>query len=124
MLIQIKKIGPFSKDERGIAIGFETRPSEYLVILHRKKGTVSGSHYHKGITQSKDPEIFFVVQGRARIIVTDIKSGETEEYIVEPNSMIEIPAFVYHEVHALTDIIFLELDAKKEDFKTDTFYPD
>ena len=36
------------------------------------------------------------------------------------NNLIEIPAMIYHEVHALTDCILIEFNDKKDDFKNET----
>ena len=124
MLIRIRQITPLRPDDRGPALGFEIHSSEYLVVLRRKKGTVSGLHYHKGLCCSKNPEVFYLVSGTARIVVQDIQSGTSEEHTLGEDTLIEIPAWVYHEVHALTDIVLLELNRFKEDFRKDTFYPE
>jgi oxalate decarboxylase/phosphoglucose isomerase-like protein (cupin superfamily) len=120
MLITITKLEPFKDDKRGLAFNFELRDSNYIVTLYRKKGSISGQHYHKGAFKSKSPEIFYLAKGRVKLIVKDMKLGIQEEYIVEEHSKIEIPQTVYHEVHALTDIILIEFNCEKDDFKTDT----
>lgn len=120
--IKIKKIKPLKKDERGLTYGFSTRKSRYFLVLNRKKGSVSGRHYHAGASKSKNPEIFYLIKGRARLIVRDMKSkNKTKTYIIEENCIIEVPANMYHEFHALTDVIFLELNIKKENFEKHTY---
>ena len=121
MLITLEKISPLRDNARGNAYGFDVRPCGYPIILHRKAGTTSGNHYHKGITQSKSPEIFYLAKGKIRLSVKDIETAEEEIYEVEENTKIEIPPKIYHTVFALTDIIFIELNTKKEDFENDTF---
>ncbi len=121
-MIKIQKIDSFGPDERGSTRGVEIRPSGYILILRRKKGTVSGSHYHKGTISSKNPEIFYSISGKARLIAKNIETNVEESYEIEENMLIEVPAGIYHELHALTDIIFLELNVKNEDFRNDTYY--
>ena len=115
-MIKIKKIKPFSTDARGTIHGFTARQSKYFVIVTRKKGTVSGKHYHKGASKSKSPEIFYLIKGKARIILKDSASDKTEEHTIDENCLFEIPSRIYHEVHALTDIILLEFNISKKDF--------
>ncbi len=43
-----------------------------------------------------------------------------EEGIAEEHALIQIPPMVYHEVHALTDIILLDMNCEKSDFTSDT----
>lgn len=121
MFITLEKISPLKEDVRGNAYGFDIRPCSYPVIIHRKAGTTSGGHYHKGITQSKSPEIFYLAKGKIKLTVRDIETTEEEIYEVEENTKIEIPPKIYHSVFALTDIVFIEFNIRKENFESDTF---
>ncbi|MBI4175875.1 MAG: hypothetical protein HY518_01615 [Candidatus Aenigmarchaeota archaeon] len=38
---------------------------------------------------------------------------------IDENSLIEIPPFIYHEVHALTDITLIEFNSEENDFVQD-----
>jgi len=119
-MIKIEKIKPLREDLRGLAYGFSTRKSGYFIVINRKKGTISGEHYHKGLSESKSPEIFYLVKGKVKLSVKDIKSNKEKTYEIAENSKIEIPANIYHEFLALTDIILLELNITKSDFRKDT----
>lgn len=120
MLIELEKIPPLRDDDRGNAYGFLNRESSYFIVINRKPGTTSGNHYHKGTVPSKDPETFFLVKGRAHLLVRDTETGKEEEYEVEENTKISIPKNVYHSFTALTEVIFLEMNVGKEDFESDT----
>lgn len=120
MLVKITHVNPLREDKRGLAYGFTLRESKYFVVLNRKKGTISGKHYHKGTLKSKSPELFYLAKGKIRLVVKSIKTGKSEEHYVQENNIIEIPAMVYHEVHALTDIILLEFNTEYNDFKDET----
>ncbi len=119
-MVKITKINPLKDDERGLAYGFTTRKSGYFIVLNTKKGAVRGKHYHKGDSISKSPEIFYLTKGKIKLFTKDVKSGETNEYEIEENNLIEVPAMVYHEVHALTEAILLEFNDEKSDFKEET----
>ncbi len=118
MLIKIEKIEPF-KSPRGSAYGFPFGNRNHLTVLHREAGTVSGDHYHKGETQSKSPETFYLAAGKVKLFVRDIKTNKEETYEIEENHKISIPPSIYHAFTALTDIILLEFNLAEEDFRKD-----
>ncbi len=123
MLINIEKSSILKNDERGISYDFSTRQSGYFIVIHRKRGTISGKHYHKGEMVSKAPEIIYLVSGDIKLTARDIKTGEQEVFDLSEGVKIEIPPNMYHELEAKTDIIFLELLTDKKDFekyKSDT----
>jgi len=116
MQVKIEKVSIWKEDERGKVFDFPARASKYFIVIHRKAGTASGDHYHKGTTKSKSPEIFYFISGKAELFVRDIKTGEEQTFILDSGTKIEISPFIYHSFKALTDIIFLELNVSKEDF--------
>jgi len=122
MIVKITKIKPLRPDERGLAYGFSLRESRSFIVINRKKGTVSGGHYHKGKSMSKSPEIFYIANGKIKLIAKDIETGKSEEHVIDENNLLEVPANVYHEVHALTDTIFIEFNVEpdKYEFREDT----
>lgn len=119
-MITITKLEPFKNDKRGLAFDFELRESNYIVALYRNKGSISGLHYHKGAFKSKSPEIFYLAKGKIKLIVKDMNTNKQEEYIIDEYTKLEIPAMIYHEVHALTDIILIEFNCENDDYKSDT----
>lgn len=108
MQVKITKINPFNPDKRGLAYGFAARSSKYFIIVHRKRGTISAKHHHKGLSKSRNPETFCLVFGTMRIYTRNLKTKKEEEHIITENHLVEIPAMVYHELHAATDMIFIE----------------
>ncbi|MBI4599307.1 cupin domain-containing protein [Candidatus Uhrbacteria bacterium] len=117
MLANVEKASLLKNDERGSTHVFSARESGYFIVLNRKKGTVSGNHYHKGAMKSKSPEIFYLVSGRAELTIRDMKTKEEEVIDIEEGMKVEIPANVYHAVKARTDIILMEFITSKEDFQ-------
>lgn len=116
MLVKITKASIFKKDKRGTTFDFTARPSSYFLSLHRKKGTTSGKHYHKGTIKSKLPETFYLASGTIELTVRDIETKKEERHIIHEDTKIEIPPKIYHEVRAKTDIVLLELNVDKGDF--------
>jgi oxalate decarboxylase/phosphoglucose isomerase-like protein (cupin superfamily) len=115
-MVKIEKASIWKQDERGIAYGFSARDSSYFIVLYRKAGTTSGDHYHKGTIESKNPEVFYFVSGKAELVTRDINTGEEQVFQLEEGLKIEIPPNIYHSFRALTDIILLELNTSEEDF--------
>ena len=50
-------------DDRGSIFQFVNRNSSKLLLVKRKKGTVSGCHYHTGKSKMKDPETVVLIDG-------------------------------------------------------------
>ena len=112
-MLKITKLEPSGIDDRGTVYDFSLRESKYFIVLNRKKGSVSGRHYHKGASKSKNPEILYLFKGKIKLIT----KNPDKEIEVDENSLIEIPVGLYHEVHALTDIIIAEICVDKDDFE-------
>ena len=63
MKIEITKIDLKAVDERGALHYFSTDRSGEFLLVYRNKGSISGQHYHKGISANKNPEDMLLVQG-------------------------------------------------------------
>jgi len=111
VIVKITKLSLIRNDERGEGYEFSARETKDFLFVKRKKGTISGEHYHEGKSKQKDPEILILTMGKLKLYAKDLKTGEELEEIIEAPSKIEIPANVWHEVTALTDIAFIELNS-------------
>jgi len=116
--VTIVELENVKEDDRGSIYQFENRDSEKLLLVKRRRGTVSGAHYHKGKSPLKDPETVVLIDGKAEII---LRNGE-EEYIQvhEKPVMFKLAPMVYHEIRALTDIVLIDMNSIDDD-KDDTF---
>ncbi|MGI9138357.1 MAG: hypothetical protein ACR2IM_04890 [Sediminibacterium sp.] len=121
MKIEITKIDVKAVDERGALHYFSTNRSGEFLLVYRNKGSISGQHYHKGVAVNKNPEDMLLVQGTlllkwheigtdafGKSDLGDLESGEVT--IVAPARVL-IPAGIWHQVTAITDIIFIELNS-------------
>lgn len=113
----IQKIG---EDQRGSTHIFETDRTGEFIIAYRNKGSLSGRHYHKGRSANKNPEKIIIMQGVATINWIDTLTGEKGVAKAIAPAMVQIQAFVWHEVVADEDMIVFELNALA-DGQGDTF---
>lgn len=116
----LEKIG---KDDRGYTYEyFHERYGRHLIAF-RKAGSISGRHYHKGISLTKDPEILILCSGRITVNWRSDNGKEQQSRIVEGPAKIEIPVYTWHEIIAETDATFLEMNSLSE-HSADTFHDD
>lgn len=124
-LVKITPLGLIGENEKGSTLEFKSSsPSKGRILVFRKKGSISGNHWHKGLSPAKDPEELLLISGQIRL---SVKAAETtqalEERVVSGPSLIHIPKNVYHRVEALSDVSFLESNSMEE-HASDTFYED
>ena len=111
MSVQIQSIDIKAADERGALHYFSTDRTGEFLLVYRHAGTVSGQHYHSGISAGKNPEDMLLVQGNIELHWKDLKTKMEETIQVNAPSRINIPANIWHEVKAITDIVFIELNS-------------
>jgi dTDP-4-dehydrorhamnose 3,5-epimerase len=97
------------EDERGwfFELRRESRlpkPTRQTNISFSRRGVIRGLHYHE---RGQD-DLFACLQGTARVVVLDRKSGETfSADIGDPNLVaVYIPGHHAHGFEALTDLLF------------------
>ncbi len=111
MSVTISSIDVKAVDERGALHYFSTdRTGEFLVV-YRKAGTISGQHYHKGISAGKNPEDMLLVQGSAILHWKDLETNKEETITLNAPTRVLINANAWHELTAVTDIVFIELNS-------------
>src|SRR5690606_892369 len=101
---------------------FHERYGLHLIVF-RKAGTISGRHYHKGLSMTKNPEILILCQGKIQLNWRNPNSRKLDTLLIDAPKKIEIAAFVWHEVIAITDCCFIELNSVSE-HSADTFKDD
>ena len=114
MSVSVSTIDVKAIDERGALHYFSTNRTGEFLLVYRKAGTISGQHYHKGKSPGKNPEEMLLVQGSITMNWKNLGTEEQGTITIEAPSRVIIKANVWHEVKALTDIIFLELNSLVE----------
>ena len=111
MKIEITEIDVKAVDERGALHYFSTDRSGEFLLVYRNKGSISGQHYHKGNSANKNPEDMLLVQGSLLLQWKEIEGTENGEVEVVAPARVLIPAGIWHQVTAQTDIVFIELNS-------------
>lgn len=111
MSVIILPIDVKAVDERGALHYFNTDRTGEFLLVYRKAGTVSGQHYHKGISPGKNPEDLLLVQGSAKLHWKDLKTNKEETIELIAPIRVKIPANTWHALTAITDIVFVELNS-------------
>lgn len=79
-----------------------------ITVYERKKGHVSGNHYHKGDDPSKNPEIFFLAHGKA-VLKARNPQNQNLQLMISPGTELRIYPNVLHAIYPIDNvIIFLE----------------
>lgn len=119
--MKITRLALTGQDERGYTCEyFHERLGQHL-ILYRKAGTISGRHYHKGNSITKNPEILLLLSGTCSLNWKEINSGKMETMTIDGPVRMEIPPYYWHEIVTVTDCVFLELNSIAE-HAADTYY--
>lgn len=119
--IRISKLEEIGENDSGQTFGFENQRTGQFLLGQRNAGSISGRHFHQGKSPGKNPEILLLVSGKAEIFCRDIQTGEEMRQQVSAPARIEISPNIWHELHAITDITFLEFNSLKE-HQQDTKY--
>ena len=114
MSISVSTIDLKAIDERGALHYFSTNRTGEFLLVYRKAGSISGQHYHKGKSVGKNPEEMLLLQGAITMNWKNLETNITDTITIEAPSRVIIEANVWHEVKALTDIIFIELNSLAE----------
>jgi quercetin dioxygenase-like cupin family protein len=114
MSVSVSIIDVKAIDERGALHYFSTNRTGEFLLVYRKAGSISGQHYHKGKSVGKNPEEMLLLQGSITMNWKNLETNITDTITIEAPSRVIIEANVWHEVKALTDIIFIELNSLAE----------
>ena len=114
MAIKIIPIDLKAVDERGALHYFSTNRTGEFLLVYRNKGTVSGQHFHKGLSVGKNPEDMLLIQGKANLHWKDLVTHEEETIELIAPIRVEIPANTWHALTAITDLVFIELNSLSE----------
>jgi len=116
--VKIINLDLVKSDDRGSIFQFQNRDSSKLLLVKRKKGTVSGGHYHTGKNKMKDPETVIVLDGRFEISLKDLKTLKELRKTYDTPKMFKIDPYIFHEIRALTDIVLLDMNSIDDDDDT------
>jgi hypothetical protein len=111
MSVQVQPIDVKAVDERGALHYFSTDRTGEFLLVYRNAGSISGQHFHKGISSGKNPEDMLLVQGKANLHWKDLITNEENTIELIAPTRVKIPANNWHQLTAITDIVFIELNS-------------
>lgn len=102
--LELCKYQPTLKDDRGSLTEFCDLEGNYkqVNILHSKKGSIRGNHYHKDLT-----ERFYIVTGLVSLYVKCVHSGNEKKIICEEGEAFVIKPGLLHTLEFLEDTYIL-----------------
>jgi len=63
----------------------------------------------------KNPETILFIEGKEKFIFINIKTKEEHREVVNSLTKFLIGPYIYHEIKAMTNIIFLKMNSIKDD---------
>ncbi len=103
------------ENEKGTVFEFDNRDSKKFLLIKRKKGTVSGEHYHTGKNPFKNPETLIILEGEVEVYFKNIYTQEAFRKVYTNPVMFKLAPFIYHEIIACTDIVMLDMNGITSD---------
>lgn len=119
-MIKATQIIPAGTDERGYTAEFEQDRTGTQLIVFRKAGSISGRHYHKGLSATKNPEILILLSGTCTFNWKHIDDAEVQTTEYTGPIKFEIAPYIWHEIIPVTDCTFIEQNSIAE-HAADTF---
>lgn len=107
------------EDERGRNYDWQTFRTGTFILCYRNAGSTSGQHYHEGNADYKNPEIMYLLSGKAALHWCPLGETQLRTDIIEAPARVEVPIRIWHELEALTDCSFIELNTL-DDVKVDS----
>jgi oxalate decarboxylase/phosphoglucose isomerase-like protein (cupin superfamily) len=75
----------------------------HLALFEIRRGFSRGNHYHK-----RKEEIFYVAQGKLRVLLMDMDTFQREERVLEKGDKIRIKPLCGHALYGLGDTLVVE----------------
>lgn len=110
-MVKVTPVQLSGEDERGSNYEWNTDRSGDFILCYRKAGSSSGQHYHEGKADYKNPEILYLLTGKATIDWCPLDGNRIETIQIEAPARIEVQINVWHQLIAVTDCCFIELNS-------------
>lgn len=117
--ISITPLTLIGSDNRGQGYEWQTFRTGTFILCYRNAGSSSGQHYHEGNSDYKNPEIMYLLSGKALLHWCPMDESELRTVEITAPAKVEIAVHIWHELEAVTDCSFIELNTL-EDVKRDS----
>ncbi len=92
----------------------DLRQIEKGILAYRNAGTTFGGHFHEGISDHKNPEMIYLLQGVIELRTRYINEETVKKTRIESPALIQIPINLWHQLYAYTNVCFIELNSLEE----------
>lgn len=113
-MIKVTPLQLCGADDRGSNYLWSSDRTGEFTLCYRHAGSSSGQHYHEGISDTKNPEILYLISGKAAIHWCPLGGSKIETILVEAPARVETPINVWHQLIAVTDCAFIELNSLED----------
>lgn len=113
-MVTVTPVQLFGQDERGENFSWHSDRTGDFILCYRKAGSSSGQHYHSGKSDYKNPEILFLLNGTAEMHWCPLEGREITVTAIQSPARIEVPANIWHQLIAVTDCCFIELNSLED----------
>ena len=114
-MIKVTSLDLLGADDRGSGYLWNSdRRTGDFMVCYRNAGSSSGQHYHEGKSDNKNPEVLFLFTGKAAIHWCPLGGNEIVVTEVAAPARVEVPANVWHQLIAVTDCCFIELNSLED----------
>lgn len=112
----IRPLRLVGEDDRGRNYEWECFRTGSFILCYRNAGSSSGQHYHQGNADYKNPEIMYLLSGTAEIHWCPLSESDIRVETVTAPARVEIPVNIWHQLIAVTDCSFMELNTLDDVF--------
>ena len=119
--VKVSPLKLIGQNDDGSTFGLSSKSTGEFLLAFRNAGTISGKHFHKGLSFQKIPEVFILIEGELELYYKNLKTSVEKCITVKAPAKVDVYPYIWHEIKALTTITFLELCSLKE-HEQDTFY--
>lgn len=116
--VEIIELNKVKDSDKWPIFEFENRDAEKMLLIKRKKWTVSWNHYHTWKVKWKNPEIFIILDWECEIHLINVKTKEEFRKIYKIPVMFKVSPYIIHKITALTDIILIDMNSFGDDKDT------
>ena len=113
-MVTVTSLELSGQDERGANYAWSSMRTGNFIICYRKAGSSSGQHYHEGKSDYKNPEIMFLLSGKAELHWCPLAEKEIRVTALEAPARVEVAINIWHQLIAVTDCTFMELNSVED----------
>lgn len=122
-MYEIENLHLLSTTDKGSTYTVSERPTSEFLFATRKAGATFGNHWHRGDSETKNPEILLFISGEMTMWISEPNGSNEKRVDLQAPLKLKIYPNYLHRFEAVSDCIFLEFNSLDEHV-ADTYYPE